>query len=105
MLANDARIVKVIQCAPNHLMRLELGRLDRASETYQPGPCEHSGKWPTIKRCGRCRLGQFCSRLCQVVHWSAHRRSCELLIDLLLPLLCVDSCGCRRPFLVFRVRG
>lgn len=29
--------------------------------------------------CGRCKVARYCSRECQVAHWSAHKRECQTI--------------------------
>eukprot|EP01104_Vermistella_antarctica_P018771 TRINITY_DN7083_c0_g2_i1.p1 TRINITY_DN7083_c0_g2~~TRINITY_DN7083_c0_g2_i1.p1 ORF type:complete len:179 (+),score=23.59 TRINITY_DN7083_c0_g2_i1:294-830(+) len=32
---------------------------------------------PTFKRCSRCRVTYYCSRECQLKHWSVHKKTCK----------------------------
>ncbi|XP_072928580.1 zinc finger MYND domain-containing protein 10 isoform X2 [Hemitrygon akajei] len=33
------------------------------------------------KRCSRCQVERYCSRECQVKHWSKHKKACDLMAD------------------------
>ncbi|XP_078603313.1 uncharacterized protein LOC144877285 [Branchiostoma floridae x Branchiostoma japonicum] len=38
--------------------------------------CGKPGKRKTLKLCGRCKLTRYCSRECQIQHWSVGHKKC-----------------------------
>uniref|UniRef100_H3DBB2 Zinc finger MYND domain-containing protein 10 n=1 Tax=Tetraodon nigroviridis TaxID=99883 RepID=H3DBB2_TETNG len=34
-----------------------------------------------LKRCSRCQVERYCSRECQVKHWSKHKKACQMLAE------------------------
>lgn len=46
----------------------------------EPPKCATCGQSAT-KRCSRCQTEWYCSRECQVKHWSKHKPACNLVVE------------------------
>ena len=42
--------------------------------------CAEEKRRDSLVVCGRCRVGQYCSRECQITHWPDHCRECGILV-------------------------
>ncbi|CEL93667.1 unnamed protein product [Vitrella brassicaformis CCMP3155] len=58
------------------LMRVLCDNMDTIEETNPT--CPQCGK-PAEKRCSKCRREFYCSRECQVLDWSRHKKLCPML--------------------------
>ncbi|KAK4116597.1 hypothetical protein N656DRAFT_701743 [Canariomyces notabilis] len=47
----------------------------KCSNPECPTPVSESES-PSLQRCSRCRTISYCSRDCQVAHWSVHKPAC-----------------------------
>lgn len=45
-------------------------------EITDKATCSQCGR-SAIQRCSRCKKAWYCSRSCQVTHWSQHKDECE----------------------------
>jgi len=41
-----------------------------------PPMCSFCGDSTTLKRCSRCKKNLYCSRVCQNLQWSVHKKYC-----------------------------
>ena len=55
----------------------------KARKTFpKEGKCYHCGEVrerALLMVCSRCGIIQYCSRKCQVAHWSSHKSDCDIL--------------------------
>lgn len=40
--------------------------------------CGHEGK--DLKKCSKCKMAQYCNRICQKLHWFNHKKFCDKLL-------------------------
>jgi hypothetical protein len=54
--------------------------LDMSVRSHTTLSCAGCGALaPDLKQCGKCKLAFFCTRECQMKHWSLHKRCCSKL--------------------------
>ena len=57
--------------------------MSAAEEETTPGDtCCVCGSTEEVKRCGKCRMVSYCSKVCQISHHEHHRKCCSAIVDL-----------------------
>lgn len=55
--------------------RLQKALMDKCSNPE----CTNSQEGATLSECAACRSVRYCSRDCQLAHWSAHKEQCKII--------------------------
>lgn len=54
-----------------------LGSSKRSKQCAKCGKTQHTNSGVSLRKCGRCKGVNYCSRDCQASHWKEHKKTCK----------------------------